>query len=749
MPKNASKAEVNNFIGGLVTEASELAFPPNASPDIVNYEMNRDGSIQRRLGMDLEPSGVLFSPPAPDNGLSPPYPKVFKWNNVAGNADKSFLVLQFDNALKFFDLSESALSFKGVVGEITLTNFPKDVKYGMGAIDGKLVIAAGIETIAVVTYNGTSFAAEYSVLRTRDLWGLEVPNTGGVNPYETDALFRGTERIENHFYNLRNQSWGSAKAGQTGGRGDPLIMYRNHNGVYPSNSEQVWVGMQYRPDESNNNYPTERFYAGMASDLYGTASQAAKGYFIIDVVNRGASRKQALEDNRVRNLGQIYASWEDPPIDYTTGGATLAVEFAGRMFFGGFTGELVGGDSRSPNLSTYIFFSQLIKSSKDIFKCYQQGDPTSRDDSDLLETDGGFIRISGVEKVVGMVPIGPSLIVIGTNGVWSITGGSDFGFSATNYRVDKISTFGCISASSIVEEKGNVFFWSEEGIYVYSKNQLGDGVVESITRGRIDTFYQNIPLEARSNSIGINDIYTGKIRWLYEVENGITEELILDTILGIFYPFKIESPNPNLRVVGLFQTNPFNRLEEDGEVISLTEVVLSGTDPVVVPDAQYEASYSSIKYLVKVDNTYSFAYYRNTKYRDFERIDGVGIDAQARGVTGAITGGDSSIRKQVQFLTMHFRQKALSVGDTLTNDSSCLMQVKWDWAISADAKKWSALKQAYRNPKPRNVTNFDVVSTRNMLRGQGRTMSLYFQTEPYKDCHIIGWNLAIDGNSKI
>ena len=38
MPKAPVKAEVNNFIGGLVTEASELAYPPNASPDIVNFE---------------------------------------------------------------------------------------------------------------------------------------------------------------------------------------------------------------------------------------------------------------------------------------------------------------------------------------------------------------------------------------------------------------------------------------------------------------------------------------------------------------------------------------------------------------------------------------------------------------------------------------------------------------------------------------------------------------------------------------
>ena len=749
MPKNASKAEVNNFIGGLVTEASELAFPPNASPDIVNFEHNRDGSIQRRLGMDIEPLGVLFAPPATDNSISPPFPSIYKWSNVASLPDLSVLAIQFDNSIKFFDLEISTLSRDGAVGEVVLEDFPVDVKYGMGSVDGKLVVVAGIEKIAVVTYNSGVFSATYDVLKTRDLWGLEVPNVSGVDNYETDALWRGADRSEEHIYNLRNQSWGSVKSSPEGAKSDPLKLYKNALFVYPSNSEQVWAGMQYKPDA--NGYPTERYYPKMSNDLYGTASSAAKGYFIIDVINRGVSRARALEQNADRNLGFIQYPLSLPPTDYTDGGATIATEFAGRMFFGGFTGALVGGDARSPNLVNYVFFSQLIKSSGDIFKCYQQGDPTSRDESDLLETDGGFIRLSGAEQILGMVPIGASLVVVCSNGVWTITGGSDYGFSATNYRVDKVSSFGCIARESIVEEKGRVFFWGEEGIYVYAKDQLGDGSVESISRGRIDTFYQNIPLISRAGAIGINDYYTGKLRWLYQLTPTIAYELVLDTLLGCFYPFEIVSPNEQLNIVGMFTTTPFNKFGGFEDVLVGLEPVVAATDPVVIPSTEREPSFTSVKYLIKYENTYSFAYYRNEDYIDFQRIDGIGVDAFARGVTGAVTGGDSSIRKQVQFLTMHFKQTAAYNEDTdmLENETSCLAQVKWDWATSADSKKWSALRKVFRNPKPKEVTNFDVVSTRNMIRGQGRTMSLYFQTEPGKDCHIIGWNLAIDGNAKI
>ncbi len=43
-----------SFIKGLVTEASPLTFPENASIDEQNFVLNRDGSRSRRLGIDYE-----------------------------------------------------------------------------------------------------------------------------------------------------------------------------------------------------------------------------------------------------------------------------------------------------------------------------------------------------------------------------------------------------------------------------------------------------------------------------------------------------------------------------------------------------------------------------------------------------------------------------------------------------------------------------------------------------------------------
>lgn len=749
MPKTPIKAEVRNFTGGLVTEFTNLETPPNTSPDMENFELNLDGSIRRRLGMDYELGYALFDPPAAANNINPPNPVLYRWTTAGGISDLTLGVVQFDNSLMFFNLDEESLSSEGYVGQVTLTDFPKDVRYGISAVNGRLSVVAGIAKVAVVTYAGGAFTATYGTIKTRDLWGIEGTDPEGIK-YEQDVRYRGSVASPAHMYNLQNQSWGAPKSRDTDGVSvAPSDHYRGTLGLYPSNTEQVWLGLQYKPDGSGN--PTERYYPSMSRDLYGTSALAAKGYFIIDAINRGSSRTEAVAANNARFPGAVI-SYTCPSLpDYTNGGATVLAEFAGRMFYGGFTGATIGGDARSPTLADHVFFSQLVKSTGDLLKCYQEGDPTSRDDSELLETDGGFIRVAGADRIIAMVPLGSSLILVCSNGVWAISGGSDYGFSATNYRVDKVSSFGCTAPGSVVEEKGRVYYWGEEGIFVVGKSQVGDLEVVSITRGRIDSFYQELPISSRISVAGLNDSFSGKIRWLYQGQDEQFFELILDTGLGAFYPYRISIPNPEVSVIGFTLTSPFSQTASVEEVFSTTELVLADTDgSVIVDSVSSRSALTSVKYLIKVGSKYTFGYYRNTSYKDFELYDGIGTDAFAKVVTGTTTTSDSSIRKQIQFLTVNFVQTAsLSEEGGLINPTSCLSRVRWDWSIAPEALKWSAKKQIYRNPKPQEVVNFEIVTTRNMVRGQGRAFSVYFETEPDRDCHIAGWSLAVDGNGRI
>mgnify|MGYP003551863902 CR=1 FL=1 len=810
MPKQAIKVEVNSFVKGLISEASPLNFPPNASFDEENFELNRDGTRNRRLGFDLEQGHSLISIPVGATGISTPTPATFTWQEAGGFAGFNLLVVQVDNFISLYNLDSEPLSGSHIWTS-ELDGFPLETRFSFASVDGKLVIVSGIVTIATITCKSrTEFELAYGLILTRDVWGVEGTDDEGKK-YELDPTYRGNASPF-HIYNLQNQSWGIPRKNVYGVLQDPSKIYYDALGRYPSSSEVVWTGLQYQPVPGGT--PFERIYPDLYTDTFGLSFNSAKGHFIIDAINRGTSRDAAVVTNRlkysslfktvvVEDVAEIAptgtrdngafakaqrqlalervrlallsadGTMNDYDVefapDYTDGGCTIVTEFAGRVFYGGFTGTTVGGDSRSPNLTNYIFFSQLVKSSPDIFKCHQEGDPTVKDESDIVDTDGGFIRVHGAERIVGMVNVVGALVVIASNGAWVITGGSEFGFSATNYKIEKVATFGGIAPLSLVEDGGNVFYWAAEGIYAIGKDQFGAFSAKSITDKTIQTFYENIPSISKTGCIGMYDPVGKKLRWLYQIETEVDGvftpmELVLDLTLGAFYKNRIYlTEDNNVQVVGLFNTSPFNTSSGEDSVYVLSDLVLSSTDEVVVSEDVRSSSTQTIKYLCTINVSgvpyYTFGFYRNAGFKDWQRYDGVGVDAKAFMLTGAQIAGDSSVQKQIQYLTMHFNRTENGVDSNLEplNQSSCFARMQWDWAGGAQSNKWSALRQMYRYSKPYTPTSildtydtgFDLITTKNLIRGRGRAFALYIETEAGKDCQLLGWSVAADGNQRV
>lgn len=99
----------------------------------------------------------------------------------------------------------------------------------------------------------------------------------------------------------------------------------------------------------------------------------------------------------------------------------------------------------------------------------------------------------------------------------------------------------------------------------------------------------------------------------------------------------------------------------------------------------------------------------------------------------------------------------------MENLSSCKVRSQWNWTNNVEAGKWSPFFQAYRLRVGPVIlergngsltdeiidlyTQYDVVTSKNKLRGRGRALSVHIETEPGKDCHILGWNLSLTGNS--
>ena len=414
MANTSQRVEVNNFVKGLITEASPINFPANASLDEENFELNRDGTRDRRLGLDYEPNAILRETPTPFSVRSPADYAYFEWNSVGGYADTNFLVVQSNKFLMFFDKEALAVSGDGYKGTTWLASFPDDVSYSFTASEGRLIVAGGHDTIAIVAYVSGGMSVEYEALKVRDLWGVEETS---ISQYESDISYRGLVSSQ-HTYNLQNQSWGIPRKNSTGTLSDPLALYNTAFSVYPSNSEAVWPGLQFQP-VSGATTPYERVFTNLYQEALGAEGSAAKGYYIIELLRRGVTRSNEFINNVVK-----YPTLSTPFVtlkqDTTTGGATVVAEFAGRVWYSGFNGEVVDGDRRSPDLTNFAAFSQTVKSRQEFAKCYQDGDPTSRESADIVDTDGGFVRISGASSIIGMVNMESHLLFLASNGIWDI-----------------------------------------------------------------------------------------------------------------------------------------------------------------------------------------------------------------------------------------------------------------------------------------------------------------------------------------
>ena len=765
MTKKASKAEFNAFVSGFITEANPLNFPPNASFDEENFDLSRKGVRSRRLGMGFENGYTLRNTSLTTASSLNDYPEIYEWSNVNGDELLSFAVVQIGTVLTFFNKSMSDMSTSGYVGQITLSEFPVGSKVSLSSVNGYLIAACGDSKIGIITYDGTSFSAEYSPILVRDMWGVEVV---GETQYETDILYRGGFDAF-HYYNLQNQSWGIPRRGLDSviigfkiySKFDPIGLYSRDIGKYPSNSEVVWTGLQFQP-VSKDQEPFERIYTNLFEEQLGADIKAAKGYFIIDAMKRGTSRVTAYESNRSK-YPEITYSAPSLPSDTTEGGPAVVTEYAGRIWYAGFSGKVIDGDARSPSLSNHVFFSQLVRNKGDYSKCYQEGDPTSRENNDVVDTDGGFIPLAGAERIIGMRDIGSHLIVIATNGVWAISGGSDYGFSATNIRADKISSFGGISESSIVDDGSKCLYWAEDGIYTVAKDQYGAVGVSSLTESRIESFYQEIPNESKKRCKGVFDKLSKKVRWLYKEgdlfsSSSKTIELIFDVSMNAFIKYRIyNSVNNKAEVIDMFESTRYSIEYPSESVLSNTDVVFSSDQPVIVSESVLKTGIQSVRYLCMYNEggviKYTFSYYKDVDFLDWKE-DAGGVDAKAFIITGDSTAGDSSVAKQVPYVTMHFQATETGLDSEFTpiGQSSCKMRSQWNWSNSSLSNKWSSLQEVYRNTRVRYYDDFSfgngstVVTTRNKVRGRGRSFALYMETSPLKNCIILGWNLNVNGN---
>ena len=741
-----------SFIKGLVTEANELTFPESASINEANFVLNRDGSRSRRLGIDYEESYQLNSTGFTATDIKEGKQSFHVWESPGGDTTTSLGIVRVKNKLWFLDLlsDNPSANLKNSGSSITISGLSNSKIETAVLNNACILVSDDLSKPIKLTYNSSTDTVSQSeiTLKIRDLYGVY----DGLDNNERPSSISNT-----HKYNLRNQGWSpDVVVVSAGGSADAIDYTKTKLSVYPANSDVWQLGKVTNPSSADY----EKFDPQVLERNSTSNYQVSKGSYIIEAFNRGASR-------------QAESSITGLPTDSENGNITTVASYAQRVFYSGVTSSISGSDARSPNYSNYIFFSKVVTNDEDFSKCYQEADPTDTGINDIIASDGGTVHIPEITRIIKIVSAQASLLVFAENGVFEVYGDTG-GFIATSFQISKISTNGVLNGNSVVNVNGTFIYWSKAGIYqILPDSASGRFRAESLSLKTIQQLYLDIPELGKNNCKGFYDEKENQVRWLYNDSstyntnnyiNKYNKELIYDLTLAAWYKHEIGELVANSPYAADYVDIPGYSVGSTTETVykGTDEVIVTSTDSVIVNSDLATNRSSQFSFLTISGTNFTISKYKNDTFKDWVAADAVGINYLSYLITGWELFGDYLKKKQVPYIQFYFKRtedgySAATGTLELTKQSSCLVQAQWNWANSANSGRWGNQFQAYRllrNYIPTGAADpFDygdgVIVTKNKLRGHGKTLSLYIQSEAGKDMKLLGWGMPVTMNSTV
>lgn len=677
MTRSVGTSIENAFTKGLITEVTGVNSPESSVTSTLNVVYDRRGAASKRKSFRLEPSGSPVDVSA--DVLTGNMRTEFLWEAVGGVGTRTFAVLQIGSHIKFFDSTGPSVTGGEKAFTIEMTDYKvpgfSDIDVGnlsayFTSGKGYLFIVHPICEPIYVKYDaGTDTISVSEIqLRVRDLQGV----SDGL-PTDQRPATLSTE----HHYNLFNQGWYAT--GPVGAEAENSVQvlsyWDSERSDFPSNVDIWWYYLVVSQSSGQETLAIDPgdFSTNVSNKLglYGN-TPAPRGHYIIN----------AFETNRTGESGV-----SGVPESSSEGFRPSVVAFyAGRAFYAGV---------QASDFSSTIYFSQIIERDEQLGRCYQANDPTSREQFDLLDSDGGTVKIQDIGNVIDLRVVGNALMVFATNGVWSISGTDNGTFKATDYSVSKITSYPAISKSSIVDVGGTPIWWNYEGIFSLKSDTVGLVTdVISLTATTIKTYYdETIPDASKVLAKGSYNDQSGLVYWLWKsttsgVDYDYDRILVLDTVTLAFYI--LTTPNDEDRMTGLFSPRG-----SDGKVFKF----------------------------VKVSPTFVLSIVEMTG-EDYLDYSGIPYDAEF--ITGYRIRGNLMNKFQTNYLTV--------ITDATTTESSCFVQGLWDYSNSPDSGRYTNPQQVYKTASHRDYHRAKI-----KMRGNGRSLQFRFFGEFGKPFVVVGW----------
>jgi len=377
---------------------------------------------------------------------------------------------------------------------------------------------------------------------------------------------RPTILTNTHEYNLRNQGWPTVfvcAPNQSGNNAapvttDPVTYTKSKLGYYPSNADVIFLSRLQGAGEARN---LNTYSPWDLTKIATGNTPAARGHFILNAFDRNRQTASGITG--------IY----DTDRDLDSSRPISVAFYAGRVWY-----LMKDG---------HLYYSQSILQIDQASRCYQEADPTAEDINELIATDGGEMDITGIARALRLVPVGDELLIMADNGIWSVSGGTDTGFTATNQIIRKITDQGVIGPETSCAVEGAVFYWGEGGIYTLTPNEA-TGLLEplNVSETTIQTFYIAIPETGKKHCRSKYDPRTKKIFWMYndtEDYDGIlfryayNKFLVFDLTIGAFYTYSIAYDLDYLPfVAGLIEKEAIS-FEETQEAVTNSGVTVTNS----------------------------------------------------------------------------------------------------------------------------------------------------------------------------
>ena len=392
---------------------------------------------------------------------------------------------------------------------------------------------------------------------------------------------------------------------------------------------------------------------------------------------------------------------------------TVATAAFGRVFYGA---------------ADRLYFSQVfIDDLNTLGRCFQRNDPTAEVANDILATDGGEILLQESGEIVALVPFQLGILLFCQKGVWYLSGG-DSGFTATQYKLDKVVSDRIIGPSAYVVLGSDVLFGAKDSLYRVSVNEFGNPLVSSLTDESIKDFWVNF---ITPDSQFVYDEQQKKVLFVRcSCPQG--RMLVLDVRTGGFYPWKISLPADKLIQGAVYS-------EDQRAVIFFAK------------DPTYTGGTLKVSTLVFDMSTPVFKDFSTETY-----------DAYIETVPQVL--GNYSRNKGVPLIKVFMRKTEENITEVQGTDfiydkpSACSLSLRWDWSTSGNPRKDSGARSIY-NPVPRWYlpsvipTPFDtgdsIVLYKDKIRGSGKSIQFKFQAQDGKAMELLGFSVQFSAKGRM